>query len=194
MSVINITASKSLTISNNISCGAIKRDFIVVGKCKKTHYYSYIFFDTSSLPNYMILLSAKLVLFKVADFINNDSIKFSVYPLCNYFSSFTTCKNACKINPILKHDFKPFTEKAVVEVDITDIVYKWIEGSLTNKGILIKDTSTKNHSIFTGFGSAYSKDNTLRPFISIKFLNQYHMFPQLDFPIKYSVSVIPERH
>lgn len=194
MPLINIPASKSLTISNNISYRPIKKEFIVVGKCKKTCYYSYIFFDTSSITNYMILLSAKLVLFKVADFINKDSVKFSIYPLCSYFSSFTTCKNACAIDPTLKHDFKPFTKNVVIEIDITDIAYKWLNDTLPNKGLLIKGISTTNNLSFTAFGSAYNKDNTLIPFMSINFLNQYPIFPPAKFPLKCSVSIIPERH
>ena len=137
----------------------------------------------------MSLLSAKLILFKVADFININSVKFSVYPLCDYFSSFTTFKNPCKINPTLKHDFKPFTKNAVIEIDITDIVSKWMDNSLPNKGLVIVGNPSNNNLSLTAFGSAYNKNNTIIPFLSL-----IPLFPLPIPSLKYSVSIFPECH
>lgn len=186
MATINIPASKSLTISNYNTCNYSNKDIISVGKNKTTYYYSYLFFDTSSLISCISLLSAKLVLFKVTNFIDNDSIKFSIYPLMDYFSSFTTYKNPCRIDQTLKHDFMPFSKDIAIEIDITDIVAKWLDNTLNNKGLLIIENIDNNNISLSSFGSAYSKDNTLIPFINVSFLS---LIPISG--LKCNVSVIP---
>lgn len=190
MAVINIPASKSLTLSNEVPTGNIQ-DKIIVGSQSQYIYYSYLFFDTSMLPGDIVLLSATLVLFKVADFFNSPTQLFTIYPLLKQFSSYSSYENPCPIDldPTLEQEFQPYTKDVAIEVSITALFTKWIDNTLVNRGIAIKDsTYTKP----TGFGTAYSKDNMLIPFIRVHFRqNPCGCFlPQ----ISYTASVLPPTH
>lgn len=194
MAIINIPASKSLTISNKTSSRNIKNKKIVVGNEYKCVYYSYLFFDTSLIPNCLSIVSATLLLFKVSDFFNCTAKKFSVYPLLKQFSSFTTYENNCPgdLDPALKRDFFPFTSDVAVEVDITTIVDKWLNNTLVNRGIVIKGKNTNPYlSCYTSFGSAYSKDTTLIPSIRVVFKQGpcICLLPKSD--ISYTATVFP---
>ena len=171
MAVINIPASKRLTISNKPSCCRTKDNKITIGNDGGKFYHSYLFFDTSCIPNCILILSATLVLFKLADFFDYPFQKFTVYPLVKEISSCSTYESSCHLDrdPVFKQDFRPFTRDVAIEIDITPIVTEWVNNTLANRGIMIKDTNT-NPSItcYTSFGSAYSKDNTLIPFIRIE--------------------------
>lgn len=194
MAVINIPASKSLTLSNKVATGNIQDKKIIVGSESKYTYYSYLFFDTSIVPSDIVLLSAMLVLFKVADFFNSPTQRFAVYPLLKQFSSFTTYENSCPIDldPTLKQEFLPFTNDVAIEVNITTLFHKWITNTLVNRGIAIKDGTYTKPCILshTCFGSAYCKDNMLIPFIRVHFRqNPCGCF--LPQPLSYTASVMP---
>lgn len=172
MSVINILASKSLTICNRRRHRGMKGKKIIVGNKRKRNYCSYLFFDTSAIPNNSSLLSAKLVLFKLCDFFQCAAVKFSVYPLLEQISSYTTYDNDCPIclDPTLKQDFFPFTCDVAIEIDITTIVDMWIKNTLVNRGLVITGNNPDPaYYCYTSFGSAYSKDNTVIPFIRATF-------------------------
>lgn len=193
MPVINILASKSLTLSNKVPTGNIQDKKIIVGSENKYTYYSYLFFDTSTIPGDIVLLSATLVLFKFADFFNSPTQKFSVYPLLKQFSSFTTYENSCPIDldPTLKQEFLPFTNDVAIEVNITTLFDKWLTNTLINRGIAIKDGTYTKPCILshTCFGSAYSKDNMLIPFIRVHFRqNPCGCF--LPQPLSYTAAVM----
>ena len=169
MKTVNIPATKSQTVSNKSSVGKIK-DKILVGNDYKCIYYSYLFFDTAIIPSHASVISAALILFKVSDFFNCATKKFSVYPSIKQFSSYTTYENDCPVDldPALKKDFFPFTSDVAVEIDIKAIVEKWINNTLVNRGIVIKSEHSKPYlSCYTAFGSAYSKDTTLIPIIRV---------------------------
>lgn len=188
MGVISVPASKSLTLSNKIPNGNIRDKKIIVGWEGKCVYYSYLFFDTSIIPSDVLLLSATLVLFKIDDFFESLTPNFYICPLLKQFSSFTTYENDCPIdlNPTLKKDFLPFTRDVAIEVDITTLFYKWLSNTLVNRGIVIKANYINPHLCQTSFGSAYSRDNTLIPFIRVHFKQG----PYLS-NITYTATVIP---
>ncbi|MBP2650684.1 MAG: hypothetical protein H6Q74_1509 [Firmicutes bacterium] len=172
MAVINVPASKSLTLSNKFPGSNIKDKKIMVGWEGKYNYYSYLFFDIGIIPINISLVSASLVLFKVADFFNSPVPVFNIYPLLKPFSSFTTYENACPIDldPALEQEFLPFTQDVAIEINITVLLDKWLNNTLKNNGIDIRGKYTEPYPIgYTYFGSAYSKDNTLIPFIRVAF-------------------------
>ncbi|MBP2644565.1 MAG: hypothetical protein H6Q75_5 [Firmicutes bacterium] len=172
MAVINIPASKSLTLASKIPNGNIKEDKIIVGREGKCNYLSYLYFDLTSIPGSVVeLLSATLVLFKTADFLTAPTPVFSIYPLLKQFSSYTTYNNECPIDlePSLKCDFLPFTHNVAIEIDVTNIVNRWNCNRLANRGIVIKESYAKPYQTgHTSFGSAYNKDNMLIPFLRVK--------------------------
>lgn len=160
-----IYASKSLTITDEIPDGNIEDENLLVGS-RNFNYASYLFFDLSALPDNITNIKAQIVLFKTGDF-NDLPVKFSIYPLTEYFSSFTTYNNYPAWNKNNRIDFLPFTKSAAVEGNITPIVSGWYNGTLPNKGILI--IARLRNAALAAFGSAYNTNNDLIPFLSISF-------------------------
>lgn len=195
MAVINIPASKSLTLSNRFPTGNMRNKKIMVGNERKDTYYSYLFFDISRIPSNIVLVSAVLVLFKVADFFAYPTKKFAVYPLLKQFSSFTTYENNCPVdlNPALKQEFLPFTKDVAIEIDITPLFHQWLSNTLVNNGIVIKDGSYRKPCIWghTCFGSAYNKDNTLIPFIRVNFRQNSCCWLLPKDHLSYTATVLP---
>ncbi|MEL7633021.1 MULTISPECIES: DNRLRE domain-containing protein [Sporomusa] len=197
MSVINILASKSLTVSTRRSRRGMKGKKIIVGNKRKCNYFSYLFFDTSAIPNSLSLLSAKLVLFKLCDFFSCTAVTFSVYPLLDQFSSYTTYDKDCSVSldPTLKQDFFPFTCEAAIEIDITTIVDMWLKNTLVNRGIVIKGNNTHYPPCcYTSFGSAYSADNTVIPFIRAAFAQGPCLCFLPNSDITYTAKVFPAKN
>ena len=169
---IIIYASKSLTIVKK-NCNSTKDDplafdneSIIVGNNRYSSYVSYLYFDTSSIPDGIKNLTAELVLFKLNDFYYRD-VWFAIYPLLNYFSSFTTSENPPAFDKSSKVEFDPFTNKVAVEIDLSDIVNKWADNSWINKGIVLSGNNARK--AVARFGSAFINDVTLVPFLRVSF-------------------------
>lgn len=165
MRTLIIYANKSLTITDEIPDGNIEDETLLVGS-NDFNYASYLFFDLSVLPDNITNLKSQLVLFKTGDF-NNSPIKFSIYPLAEHFSSFTTYNNYPSWNKNNKVDFYPFTKSIAAESNVTSIVSSWYNGTLLNRGILII-ANTRNAAL-ASFGSAYNTNNDLIPLLHISF-------------------------
>ncbi len=169
---IIIYGSKSLTITKK-HCNSIKddplafdNDSIVIGNNMYNKYVSYLYFDTSPIPAGIKNLTAELVLFKLNDFFYKE-VWFSIYPLLDYFSSFTTSENPPRFHKSSKVEFNPFTNKVALEIDLSDIVNKWVNNSLINKGLVLSGNSAIE--AVARFGSAFINDVTLVPFLRVSF-------------------------
>lgn len=190
MAVTNILATKSLTLSDKTPLRNIKGNKIFVGTRGKYNYTSYLFFNTDAIPSNISLLSATLILFKVDSSLNTK--QFAIYPLLKEFCSLTTYVNGCPINPTLKQKFVTFAYDITVEIDITYLVYKWINNFLINRGIaIIEEKYNAKTSSYTAFGSAYGKDKTLIPYIRVIYKHEACL-PCFPIPnISYTATVIP---
>lgn len=129
-------------------------------------YASYLYFDTSPIPDRIKNLTAELVLFKLNDFFYKEAC-FTIYPLLDYFSSFTTSENPPGFDKSSKVEFNPFTNKVASEIDLSKIVNKWVDNSLVNKGIVLSGNSVIK--AVARFGSAFINDITLAPFLRVSF-------------------------
>lgn len=164
MSIILIPSTKSLTVTNKIPNGNINNNIITVGSDGKYDYISYLFFDISTIPINVSILDAELVLFKVNNFYNNLMEEFCIYPISDYFSTYTTFNNRPKVNTIIKKVFHPITSKVAVTINLTSFVSLWIKNQLNITGIALLG---KNTNTLAEFGSSICKDNYLIPFIKI---------------------------
>jgi hypothetical protein len=164
LSIILIPSTKSLTVTNKIPNGNINNDIITVGSDGKYDYISYLFFDISTIPINVSILDAELVLFKVNNFYNNLMEEFCIYPISDYFSTYTTFNNRPKVNTIIKKVFHPITSKVAVTINLTSFVSLWIKNQLNITGIALLG---KNTNTLAEFGSSICKDNYLIPFIKI---------------------------
>lgn len=164
LSSILIPATKSLTVTDRFPNGNINKDTIVIGSDGKYNFISYLFFDVSSIPSNVSVSKAELVLFKINNFYNDSKKEFSIYPLIDYFSDYTTFNNCPNVDTKIKKKFNPLTSKVAVIVDLTKFVSLWVNNKQNNTGIALFD---KKNSIFAEFGSAISKNNYLIPFINV---------------------------
>ncbi len=171
MSNIIIPAAKSITITNKFPSKSFKEDTIEVGSDGKYKYYSYLFFDISSVPNDVSILKAELVLFKTDNFFNDNSKKFSVKPLREYFSTYSTYENKPAADYYNKINFYPITSKVAVTINITSIILLWIKNRLVNKGIVMYGESK---DALIKFGSSNCDDKYLIPFIRINCESNVH--------------------
>ncbi|NLO96874.1 MAG: DNRLRE domain-containing protein [Peptococcaceae bacterium] len=178
---IDILAEKSLTVSN---FPLITKDSnLIVGHCPGISYISYLYFSLPPFPA-NIIESARLVLFKTGRFLTCPKTKESIdiYPLLDYFSTKTNMHNRPKYDPSLTQG--DITEGTVsVEIDLTNIVNSWAKGLLVNKGIVL----SKEQQIFgfSCFGSALTKDLTLKPVLKI--LCQERHLPFLELQCSYKI-------
>lgn len=166
MNSITIPAIKSLSITNKYSDKSLNGDKIIVGADGNYNYYSYLFWDISSIPTNATVHNAKLTLFKTDNFYYDTSKKFSISPLYEYFSTYTTYNNSPNYDHYTVINFYPLTDNISVTIDITTIVSSWVKNSLKNKGIILYG---RNEDILTSFGSVKSSDNYLMPFIIVNY-------------------------
>lgn len=166
MKSIMIPAIKSLTITNKYPDKSLNEDTITVGSDGEYKYYSYLFWDISSLSSNAIISSAKLTLFKSDNFFYDTSKKISISPLYEYFSTYTTYKNSPNYDHYTIKNFYPLTTKVSVTVDVTTMVSSWVKNNLKNKGIILYG---RNENTLTSFGSVKSSNNYLVPFIMINY-------------------------
>lgn len=183
MKSITIPAIKSLTISNKYPDKSLNEDTIIVGSDGEHNYYSYLFWDISSIPSNVILSSAKLTLFKADNFFYDTSKKISISPLYEYFSTYTTYNNSPNYNHNTIINFYPLTTNVSVTVDITTIVSSWVKNSLRNKGIILYG---RNKDTLTSFGSATSSNSYLVPFIIINYEPYSNKCCKKDYNYKHS--------
>lgn len=166
MKSIIIPAIKSLTITNKYPDKSLNKNAIIVGSDGEYKYYSYLFWDISSIPSNVTISSAKLVLFKVNNFFYDTSKKISISPLSEYFSTYTTYNNYPNYDHYTIINFYPLTTKVSVTVDITTIVSSWVKNSLRNQGVILYG---RNENILSGFGSVKSSGKYLTPFIIVNY-------------------------
>ncbi|WFD11280.1 DNRLRE domain-containing protein [Tepidibacter hydrothermalis] len=177
---IIIPASKSLTVSNKFPNKNLNDETISIGNDGTYYYHSYLFFDISALPDNISIHSAEIALFKVEDFFDCYTVKFSIYPILDYFSDFTTWENHPRVDMNVKKNFIPLTCNVCSEIDITDIVIMWSNNTLINKGLFLVGDFTKPS--LTSFGSALNKDTYLIPFLRISFKELRSVTPSNRLP------------
>lgn len=166
MRSIIIPAVKSLTVTNKYPNRSLNEGIITVGADGKYKYYSYLFFDISSLPCDVIITNAELVLFKTDKFFNDNNKKVSISPLRDYFSTYTTYDNAPDYDHYTTINFYPLTSKVAVTVNVTTVISSWLKSKSNNKGIILY---SKNKDSLVSFGSVKSDDNYLIPFLKINY-------------------------
>lgn len=164
MSIILIPATKSLTVTNKFLNGNINEETLIVGNNDHEIYISYLFFDISTLPINVSVVDAELVLFKQNNFFNDFKSEFFIYPLSDYFSSYTTYSNKPSINAIVKSVFYPLTSKIAVTANLTYIVSLWYKNELSNTGIALM---SRKKDVLMKFGSSINCDSYLTPFLKV---------------------------
>ncbi len=125
-----------------------------------------MFFDTSCIPESCTITKAELVLFKIKDFYPTQDKIIKIHALLDYFSFKTTYNNI----PAYESFFieAPIdNSKITAEVNVKDIVVRWVDGSLKNKGIILfLNENKKSLMAFTSFRFPI---RYLRPLLRIEY-------------------------
>lgn len=166
MESIIIPSTKSLTLTNKIPHGNINEDNITIGNDGLYTYSSFLFFDISKIPSNAQISNAELVLFKTDNFYKDNRKCIYIYPLFDYFSTYTTYKNPPEVNNLIEGKLHPLTSKISVTATLTKIVSLWLRNSTSNKGIIL---CKKRNDFITSFGSSICKDSYLTPFINVTY-------------------------
>jgi len=161
---IIIPSIKSLTLTNKIPDGNIYKDNITVGTDGLYTYSSFLFFDISTIPRNADIFKAELVLFKTDNFYNDNRKCIYIYPLFDYFNTYTIYNNPPEVNTLIQGSLYPLTSKILITANITKIVSLWQRNVASNKGIIL---CKKNNNFITNFGSAICNDKYLTPFIKV---------------------------
>lgn len=159
-----IPATKSLTLTNRFPDGNINDDYITVGSDGLYTYSCFLFFDISTIPSNAIISNAELVLFKTDNFYDDSSKCIYIYPLFDYFSTYTTYNNPPEVNHLIKGSIYPLTSKISTTSNIAKIVSLWFKNPLSNKGIIL---CKKNNNFMANFCSAKCSDTDFTPFIKV---------------------------
>ena len=193
MGSILIPASKSLTVTDRLPDGNINEDIIITGRDGIYNYFSYLFFDISSIPSNVSISYAELVLFKTDKFYDDMNKTFGICPLLDYFSIYTTYSNRPRINDSVLKNFYPLTSKVAVTIILTSFVSSWVRNSCPNTGIMLFG---KSKNILVKFGSSINQNSYLIPFLKVCFIpaaiksicNKYYYY-HYDNPLLKQVQV-----
>ena len=160
-----IPATKSLTVTNRLPEGNINEDIIYIGSDGEFTYVSYLFFDISAIPANASIIEAELVLFKSNNFFESTLSKgIYIYPLVDYFSSFTTFNNSPLVSTEIKSLINPATIKVAVLGDMTFMVTLWCMNKLPVTGVAL---ISRGSDLLWQFGSARSNDKYDIPFLKV---------------------------
>ena len=164
MESIIIPSTKSLTLTNKIPDGNINEDNITVGNDGINNYSSYLFFDISKIPSNAEISNAEIILFKTDNFYSDSKKSICIYPLHDYFSTYSTYNNSPEVNHLIEGRLYPLTSKISATANLTKIVSLWYSNTIANKGIIL---CKKSNNSITNFGSAICKNSYLIPFIKV---------------------------
>ena len=198
MRTLEILAAKSLSISNRQK--EIDGNYLLIGKCFKSEFISYLYFDLHYLPPNTEIKKAELILYEAGKYCYYNNIpcifnylcgcrpegsfneQYAIYPLTDYFSSRTKFNNQPAYTTLYTQEDE-LEGTVSVQVGITSIVEHWMSGQLSNKGIILK--RREGHSKMVCLGSAVNWDITLIPSLKISF-NEFS-FPVAELNCSYKV-------
>ncbi|SHI04408.1 hypothetical protein SAMN02745196_02501 [Clostridium collagenovorans DSM 3089] len=190
MSLTDVYASKSITISDRFPNENVNSEEVFIGNINKFRYITYLYFDLSSLEKLCKISSSKLVLFKsrTEEYCYDNYMRdkeYGIYVLKEYFSSLTNYNNMPQYDCTHEIKFIPNTNKIYTEIDISKIVKLWQEGILSNKGLMLTGNTWSSKPLI--YGSSKNKDITLKPFLRVNYSTD-DIFPsQVELECKYEI-------
>lgn len=191
MSLIDIYASKSITISDRFPSENVNSGEVFIGNIGKFHYITYLYFDLSSLKSFDTIASAKLVLFKsrgsqlcCGDYCAKNR-EYGVYVLKDHFSILSNYNNMPQYDTTQEVKFISNPNNIYIEIDVSKVVQLWQDGIFDNKGLML--VGNKWSSIPLIYGSSKSKDNTLKPFLRVYYSKESIVPSHVDLECNYEI-------
>jgi hypothetical protein len=146
-------------------------DYTWVGNWGSEKERTYLQFDLSTIPAEAVIEHAVLKLYQF-DIIGSEDFSVGLYPVTssweedeitwsNQPGSSSEAEDTCTI---------PSTISIWRDWDIDDLVRGWLEGSITNYGMLLKATNEASINTKAGFRTSdYSVDISIRPLLGIEY-------------------------
>lgn len=144
MSIIDIKSTKSASTAKPGYCIDRYSDCLQVGG----GFESYVFFELPTSISLSNFKQANLILFKVPCKTSNNQKwyggNYSVYPLLDFFSTYSSVYSLPSFNYEKGIYFKNEPWSSYTQIDITDIVNEWMNGNIENKGLLLSELNASN--------------------------------------------------
>ncbi|TDT61018.1 DNRLRE domain-containing protein [Fonticella tunisiensis] len=162
-----LLCTRQVSVNSKFPDQNFKDETFQAGTDGAYNYRSFMFFDIMNLPFNINVVSARLVIYLIEDLYKFTGKKLYIYGLLDDFGHFTT------------YSFQPRTESRYVkfnmnirssgpmQIDVTDIVRKWRNGNLINKGILLRGDE-RRPSLIT-LGSAHNMNYNLIPKLKLQY-------------------------
>ncbi|WP_297637970.1 DNRLRE domain-containing protein [uncultured Clostridium sp.] len=168
MESIDLKCTKNIVFSHKCRKGEEYQN-IKIGIEKCIRYWSYLYFDISEIGSDKEVVKASLILFKVPiriDTDENSKFVYSIVPTMEYVGKYSYYyTNTIELEEKMLKDFEVKKNLGYVEIDITEIVKKWNDGCLENRGIFIRGKRKSSYIEFNGNG-----DNGLDyPFLRVEY-------------------------
>lgn len=166
------------------------------GRSYCSDYLTYMYFGLSSLPDYIHINSATLVLFNRPDCTRclNDcgDGEYEVTPLIEYFNCAMSDYYLPRAKKDLRQVFRASATQPTIEINMTKIVSKWVDQSLDNKGIVIEGYNCSPLIICNG---NTDEVESLKPFLRVLYQPKQAILPPINMPtIKLqSCVIIPDQ-
>lgn len=187
MSTLDISCQNSLVFTNNF-CDNREKD-ICIGDFGRYSYWSTLYFDLSSIPQCIMLQSAKIVLFKIPIHSEYNPYEckeesknnhYKVSPLSEFASPYTYYYTNLKVDESLQESFEVLEKESYTQIDITGILKAWLNGEIENKGVLLEGEFDSKWILY---GSEFNSNNAIHPFLRVQYEQPNLPYPSVLEPI-----------
>lgn len=145
MSLLDLKCQDSICCSKNYSDIYKKRKSLLLGKDNFYDYMIYLYFNFPTYSCFKYLKEARLILCKIPvnseEFkeasCKNENSEYSVYPLLDFFSIYSSIFSNARLDYNLKVNFEDKGFYSYTEVDITSIIKAWTKEEIENKGLIL---------------------------------------------------------
>jgi hypothetical protein len=140
MSLIDLKCQESICFSEDCNYINTENENLLLGRSDYCDYLIYLYFDLIPCLFSKEIKQAKLILFKLPPklrnriYYRNQNVKYSIYPLMDFFSIYNCCPNI-EYNQIVNFEDRQCFSYS--EIDITPIIKSWIDEEIENKGLLL---------------------------------------------------------
>jgi hypothetical protein len=165
MSIIDLKSRESISINTYTGCVSYK---------KKIYwgfpFQTYLFFEIPTEVYVTPLLRANLILHKIPNCcrINREVVQtgYVLSPLLNYYSIYSDCYSFPEVdlNYSVEYSNSPCTGYS--EIDITNIVVSWMNGTTENKGLLLTGSPCTESLVYA---SGDDEISAMHPMLRLKY-------------------------
>lgn len=155
MSLLDLECQDSICCLRNYSDVYKERESLLLGKDNSYDYIIYLYFNFPAYSYLKYLKEARLILGKLPTndeklqtIYENQNSKYSVYPLLDFFSVFSSVFSNARLDYNRKVIFGNKGCYSYTEVDITTIIKACINEEIENKGLLLMGNNDAQQIVY----------------------------------------------